>query len=133
MEWFRFMRAAHARGERQSFMMFNEVGDLLGVTSLDITPEHGHAELAYALAIEHWGKGYATEAAREVVDFGFETLGLERVHAAYYTRNAASGRVLEKLGFRPEGVRPRMYFRFGEWLDLALVRVLREEWEAARR
>lgn len=108
-------------------------GPLIGMTGLhDISDVHKHGELGYALGRDYWGKGYASEAAGAVVDFAFETLGLERVHAAYFTRNPASGRVLEKVGFVREGLRERMYFRFGEWVDVAMMRLLRHEWEARR-
>lgn len=108
-------------------------GPLIGMTGLhDISDVHKHAELGYTLGLDYWGKGYASEAAGAMVDFAFGTLGLERVHAAYFTRNPASGRVLEKVGFVREGLRERMYFRFGEWVDVAMMRLLRHEWEARR-
>ncbi|MGP1310366.1 MAG: GNAT family N-acetyltransferase [Phycisphaerales bacterium] len=131
-DWFAHCHQARARGERASFIMVDGNDRVVGMASLDIAPEHRHAELGYTVAMEHWGKGYATEASQAVVDYGFERLGLERIHAGYYLNNPGSGRVLEKLGFVPEGVRPRFYIRFGEWMDLALMRLLREEWETLR-
>lgn len=106
-------------------------GEHIGTMGLHCQHEHRHAEVGYNIAIEHWGKGYATEALRDVLRFGFERVGLERIHAGYYTRNPASRRVLEKCGFVGEGIRPRMYLRFGEWVDLALMRLFREDWRAS--
>ena len=134
LEWVARLRQSHARGESFVFAVLvrdepDGEGTLIGSAGLHVDPPHRHAEIGYVLGIDRWGKGYATEAARAIVEFGFGTLRLHRLHAGYYTRNPASGRVLEKLGFREEGRRPQMYMRFGEWVDLVLVGMLRQEWE----
>ncbi|MEL6772133.1 MAG: GNAT family N-acetyltransferase [Bacteroidota bacterium] len=59
----------------------------------------GEAELGYWVGVPHWGHGYASRAARLVVTYAFEQLGLGRVEAHVLEGNPASGRVLEKLGF----------------------------------
>jgi RimJ/RimL family protein N-acetyltransferase len=66
-------------------------------------PDYRSASLGYCLGDAAWGHGYATEAARALLQWGFDTLDLNRVQAETDTRNAASARVLEKLGFRREG------------------------------
>ena len=63
-------------------------------------------EVGYAFGKEAWGRGYATEVASAVVQWGFETLGLERIVAVASPENAASRRVMDKLGMSYEGVRP---------------------------
>jgi RimJ/RimL family protein N-acetyltransferase len=60
-------------------------------------------ELAYALAPDVWGRGYATEAASACVRAGFDELGLDRILADVDPENSASIRVLQKAGFRPAG------------------------------
>jgi [ribosomal protein S5]-alanine N-acetyltransferase len=69
----------------------------------------GEAMLSFVLAREYWGRGFATEAGRVFIAYGFEQLRLRRIRAVIQTGNAASGRVLEKLGFhwmrREEGER----------------------------
>jgi [ribosomal protein S5]-alanine N-acetyltransferase len=65
----------------------------------DGTPLPGEACLAYYLARPYWGRGLATEAARAFVAHGFDALGLIRIEAGVNTRQAASMRVLEKVGF----------------------------------
>jgi len=62
-------------------------------------PGTGLPEFGYLYARHAWGKGYATEAGRAVMRYGFERLGFERVVACTTTEHAASRRVLEKLGF----------------------------------
>ncbi|WP_440979225.1 GNAT family N-acetyltransferase [Sphingomonas pseudosanguinis] len=73
------------------------------IGAVGLTPEEGTAELGYWLAPAHWGQGIATEAARAVVDFGLEHLGLARLTSGYFEENPASGRVLAKLGFVETG------------------------------
>lgn len=136
-EWFAKVEKLIAAGEAMPFGIFERQPNgpelLIGMGGLhDINATHKHAELGYTIGLDYWGKGYATEAAAAIVDHGFLTRGLDRIHAGYFTRNVASGRILEKLGFKQEALREHMYFRFDEWVDLVLVRLLRPEWEAAR-
>lgn len=63
----------------------------------------GTVELGYWVARSYWGRGIATEAARAVIEIA-RTLGVKRIEAAHFLDNPASGRVLEKLGFRPTGI-----------------------------
>ena len=83
-------------------------------------------------AVEHWGHGYATEAARALVTFGFEELGLARISSWCISENVRSSRVLDKIGMHLEG-RLRANERFRDrWWDTSLYALLRDEWEAAR-
>ena len=63
-------------------------------------PDHRSASLGYCLDDAVWGNGYATEAARALLQWAFDTLPLNRVQAEADTRNAASARVLKKLRIR---------------------------------
>jgi len=102
-------------------------GELCGGAGLDISETHQRAELGYWIAVPFWGMGYATEAARAVVEFGFATLGLHRIHAHYFAENKASGRVLEKIGMRHEG-RLRNHFRkWNRFIDVENCGMLAEE------
>jgi RimJ/RimL family protein N-acetyltransferase len=81
--------------------------ELIGTSGIGRRPD-GEMELGYWIARPHWGLGYATEAARAVVDIARDGLGLRRLSAGHFIDNPASGRVLEKIGFRPTGlVAPR--------------------------
>jgi|GEM_PF-556744 len=77
--------------------------ELIGHCGLKYRPEQKHVDLGYRFAAKHWGKGYATEAARACLEYGFRELGLRRIVASYIPGNAASLHVLEKLGFQPCG------------------------------
>jgi ribosomal-protein-alanine N-acetyltransferase len=105
-----------------------EGGALMGACGLELFPEHRRAELGYWLGRDFRGKGYATEAATAVVGWAFSELGLNRVSAARFGDNDASGRVLEKLGMRQEGLLRRHVFRGGEFRDMVMYGLLREEW-----
>ena len=88
------------------------------------------ADIGFELAPQHWGRGYATEAARAMVTFGFQEVALYRISSWCIADNAASARVLERLGFGQEG-RLRRNERFkGRWWDTLLYALLRDEWEA---
>ncbi len=94
------------------------------------SPDAQEAEIGYEVDPAYWGRGYATEAAREMVAFGFNELGLHRVSSWCVADNTASAHVLEKLGMRLEGrLREKEYFK-GRWWDVFLYGILKGEWEA---
>ena len=88
---------------------------------------HKRAEIAFNVARASWGRGIATEAARRVLRFSFALLGLNRVEATCMTGNAASRRVLGKLGMAHEGRLRRSHFRHDGFHDMDLFSILREE------
>ncbi|MDI7740596.1 GNAT family protein [Lysinibacillus fusiformis] len=65
--------------------------------------KHQRAEIGYFIDKNEWGKGYATEVAALMIEYGFEKLGLERIYGHCMSRNSASRKVMEKLGFKFEG------------------------------
>lgn len=85
---------------------------------------HRDASLGYALIRRHWGKGYATEAARAFIQFGFSKLKLHRIWATCDTRNKVSARVLEKAGMKREGILRKNVFQKGAWRDSYLYALL---------
>lgn len=87
------------------------------------------AEIGYELNPDCWGNGYATEAAAAMVEFGFRQLGLERITSWCIADNAASSRVLERLGFQCEGrVTHSEYFK-GRWRDTLTFTLTAEQWQ----
>jgi ribosomal-protein-alanine N-acetyltransferase len=100
---------------------------LVGTVGLGIDPSHDKAELHYWLGKEFWNQGYATEAARRVVQYGFEALALHRIQASHSTENPASGRVLRKLGMCYEGRMRHALKRWDVYDDLELYAVLAED------
>lgn len=106
-------------------------GELIGNAGIRRKPENEwEADIGYELAPAHWGLGYATEAARALVDHGFREMSLHRISSWCIAENAASARVLERLGLRLEGrLRENEYFK-DQWWDTLLYGLLRDEWEA---
>ncbi|MHC4470820.1 MAG: GNAT family N-acetyltransferase [Planctomycetota bacterium] len=111
-------------GKQLTLAIQHRDGPLLGAVGLAIAPEQGRAELGYWVGVEHWNRGYATEAAGAVVSHAFMALGLRRIHACHLTRNAASGRVMEKIGMRREGVLREHVLKWDVPEDIALWAVL---------
>ena len=113
---------AWAVGEEYRFAVL--VGDgLVGACGLkEVDHEAGQAEIGYWIGVPHWGRGYATEAVRLVTAYAFETLGLRRLVAHTLVRNPASGRVLEKAGFRVTGEAPSP---FAKWAPDDRIRLYR--------
>jgi [ribosomal protein S5]-alanine N-acetyltransferase len=91
-------------------------------------PDFRSAALGYCLDEPAWGHGYATEAARAVLRWAFDTLDLNRVQAEADTRNIASARVLEKVGFVREGTLREDCIVDGDVSDSWVFGLLRREW-----
>jgi [ribosomal protein S5]-alanine N-acetyltransferase len=88
------------------------------------------AEIGYTLAREHWSQGYMTEALGAFIAHAFGPLGLERLEADIDPRNAASARILERLGFVREGLLRSRWIVAGEKSDSAIYGLLRSDWLA---
>ena len=99
-------------------------GTLIGTVGLALVMEDRRAELGYWIGVPWWNRGFATEAARAVVDFGFGSLGLHRIMARHLARNPSSGRVMEKLGMTKEGMLRHHVLKWGEFEDLVVYAVL---------
>jgi RimJ/RimL family protein N-acetyltransferase len=97
----------------------------LAVRDLD----HQQAEIGYTVGFEHWRKGFATEAARAIVQFGFEVLDMHRIYAEVISANQASVRVLEKIGMRREAELCENAHFSGRWWNTYLYAMLAHEYE----
>ena len=91
-------------------------------------PGYRSASLGYCFDDAAWGHGYASEAARALLQWAFDTLEMNRVQAETDTRNAASARVLEKLGFVREGTLREDCVVNGEVSDSWLYGLIIREW-----
>lgn len=113
----------------QFALILKSTGQLIGNCGVRRDAPAAHeGDMGYELAPEHWGKGYATEAARAVMRFGFTEMRLHRISAYCVADNVGSAHVLEKLGMRQEGrLREHRYFK-GRYWDTLLYAILYEEW-----
>jgi ribosomal-protein-alanine N-acetyltransferase len=129
--WISGHRSAFAAGKEIVFAItLQPAGQLVGAIGLVIKKRHRRGEMGYWIGVDYWNQGYATEAAWAVLDYGFRQLGLNRIYAYHFTRNPASGRVMEKIGMRYEG-RLRQHVRRSEaFEDLDLYAILSQEYDA---
>lgn len=125
--------AAYADGSGMRLaIVLRDSGEMIGNVSLHrFFEQNRRCEIGYALASKHWGQGYATEALRAIIRYGFDALDLNRIEADIDPRNIGSARVLEKLGFRKEGYMPERWIVFGEFADTVNYGLLRRYWDEA--
>ena len=108
-----------------SLLVFERSGGaprLVGGCGLGRRPS-GSVEMGYWIARPHWGRGFATEACSALIAMG-RALGLRQLEGSHFLDNPASGRVLDKLGFKPTGIiAPRMSCARGTQAQARLMRL----------
>jgi RimJ/RimL family protein N-acetyltransferase len=106
---------------------------LIGGCGIHVSnPENREGWIGYCLNQRFWGKGYATETAKALTDFGFKVLGLHRIFATCDPANVKSAHVLEKAGMKCEGHIREHRWAKGRWRDSLLYSVLEQEWKVTR-
>jgi len=115
------------RPEEKWFLIEKKDGTKIGLIILEI--EGGVQEIGYGVIPNDRGKGYCTEAVKIAVDYLFLSKPLVRIQAHTNVKNTASQRVLEKAGFKKEGIVRKRIFVRGSWRDEFLYSILREEWK----
>jgi [ribosomal protein S5]-alanine N-acetyltransferase len=133
-EWISSLRPSYEAGEHVTFAVVLQEGDeLVGSIGMNLNARDNNGELGYWIGVPYWGRGYCTEAAREMVRYGFEVLGLHRIYSNHFGSNPASGRVMQKLGMIREGTSREHYKKWGEYEDRVEYGLLVGEWRAAQR
>jgi len=97
-----------------------------------IEPGFATAEWGFALGTDYWGTGLFTDAADAVLEFAFETIGVQRLEARAAVMNGRGNGALRKLGAVQEAVLRRSFKRGGQYFDQALWSILAEDWRAQR-
>lgn len=130
--WIRQAREKMERREQFDMaIVLKETGLPIGSCGImNISWDHMRGEIGYWLGKPYWGRGYMTDAARRMIEFGFHELGFERIHAYCFTRNGASARVLEKVGLMREGHIRHAIKKADGFHDLYLYGIIREEFAA---
>ena len=130
-EWIGKRQESFEKGKTIDFAITHrEKGFFIGGISLNnIDQQSERAEIGYWIGKPYWRKGYGTEAARAMVKFGFETLGLNRINGRHFSRNSASGRILQRIGMKHEGCQRQAYKKWGQFEDFELYGILRSEYE----
>jgi RimJ/RimL family protein N-acetyltransferase len=115
--------------EARRFMIEKKDGTKIGTIAHWLVLPNGWMEIGYQIIPDHRGKGYGTEAAQLMVDHLFLSRDISRIQAITNTKNTASQRILEEIGFKREGtIRKSGYIR-GAWANAYLYSILREEWK----
>ena len=121
------------KGELVNFaVVLRANNQLVGAMGLVINEKHECAELGYWIGKPYWNKGYCTEAARAVLEYGFNQLNLNRIFAHHVKRNPASGRVMQKIGMTHEGSLKQHVKKWGAFEDLEAYAILRSEYTAGQ-
>jgi RimJ/RimL family protein N-acetyltransferase len=119
------------RSKFQLAIVLRTTHQLIGTCGIRRATGHAPAaELGYELDPDYWGHGYATEAARSLLTFGFQTLHLQRVWAQCIAENTASRRVLERLGMRQERRLRQHTLMRNHWWDVLVYTLDRAAWQA---
>jgi ribosomal-protein-alanine N-acetyltransferase len=117
--WIERTRNAALTGDIFAFALLNKLDNaLIGCVSLRVAKSENKAELAYWIGQAFWGQGFATESSQAVVNFGFEYVGLNSIHAAAMVRNPASYKVMEKIGMKAVDNVPKQIIKSGVYEDL---------------
>ncbi|SES66466.1 Protein N-acetyltransferase, RimJ/RimL family [Oceanobacillus limi] len=103
-----------------------ESGQLYGAIALSNNQAFHHGEIAYWVGEEFWGNGYATEAANAIVQFAFDEKKYHKIFARFFGSNPASGRVLQKIGMKEEGVLLDHVRKEDRYEDLVYYGMIRE-------
>lgn len=104
-------------------------GELIGTCGVRLEDvSHRQASLGCAISRTYWGKGFALEACRRVIDFGFNNLSIHRLYAETNSANGRSLALVERLGFRKEAELIHTRFFSNRWWNTAIYAILEEEW-----
>ena len=125
-------RQASPRREFEFAVVLRATGRIIGGCSLCARgqPENATCEIGYCFLHEVWGHGYGAEAVEALVNFGVSETGVHRIFATIDLDNPASTRLVERLGFRREGVMRQDAFVRGVWKDSLIYALLDTEWRA---
>ena len=129
-DYLRYISSRYKLGDFYDWAVIEkESGRMIGTCGFTrFDPSHNGAEIGYVLNPDFHGKGYATEAAERVVEYGFSELGLHRIEARFMMGNHASYGVMEKLGMTFEGYARDAIFVKGEYRTVGTCAILRSEY-----
>lgn len=120
--------ALHAEGDCLTLAVATDA-EVIGTVELVWRSQTDRtAELGCVFHPDHGGRGLATEAATALLDWGFTEFGLHRIYARCHGRNAASARLMARLGMRQEARHVESYLFRGDWADQLVFAILAREW-----
>lgn len=123
--WVKMSKEAFENNTGYTFAIRNKEDQIIGAIGLH-DRDDDKAELGYWIGIPYWNKGYVTEAAKAIIDFGFDELKLNKIFATHFPHNPASGRIMEKVGMEQEAVLIKEVKKDGEYFDLVRYCILKD-------
>lgn len=128
--WIEFVQQEMLAGMSYEFAMIDDLtGEYVGNCGIiNLNKDMFSGSITYFIDPGRWNKGYASEATEAMVKFGFEKLGLERISGTCMSKNPSSRRVMEKNGFKLEGIAKKELYKDGEFIDVDHLAILKEEY-----
>lgn len=116
------------RGDGYSFAIIDKESQaFMGSVGMNTDRKNNRSELGYWLAKCYWNRGFVTESAKRIIQFGFEELHLNKIYAAAMTMNPASSQVMKKIGMQYEGTFRQQYIKWDQYVDIEYYGILLED------
>ncbi len=122
--WIATHQTCFYEGGGAVFAICLQTGEVIGAIELHRVGAYNRAELGYWIGTEYWNRGYCTEAAKAIVEYGFKVLWCHKISATHFVENPASGRVMEKIGMSPEGVLRDEVLKEGKYITVVRYAIL---------
>ncbi|PIF43569.1 RimJ/RimL family protein N-acetyltransferase [Chryseobacterium sp. 52] len=124
--WLKISKEAFENNTGYTFALRDKEGKIMGAIGLH-DREDDKAELGYWMGRPFWNKGYVTEAAIALIDFGFQELECNKIYATFFLHNPASGRIMEKIGMEQEALLKQHLKKDDEYFDIMMYSILRNK------
>jgi len=126
--WMGYFKSMGKNAWQAWAIQLKSTGEVIGtVDFVELDTDARSAEVGYQIGKSWWGNGYCVEALIELANYAFDTVGINRLWGGYDPRNPASGRVMEKAGFRYEGTLRHHRLRHGELVDRVIYGMIRPD------
>lgn len=128
--WIRSQQSPNADSLNYAFLIVQkDTQTVMGGIGIKPHSRFKRAEIGYWIGVPYWGHGYTTEAARRIIQFGFDTLDIVRIEATFMLENSASLRIMQKVGMQQEGVLRQYVQKQGKSIDLGICSILYDDWQ----
>jgi ribosomal-protein-alanine N-acetyltransferase len=117
--WIKMSDDALKSNTGYTFAIREKEGKIIGAIGLHDRGDD-KAELGYWIAVPFWNKGFATEAAAAILNFGIKELKFHKIYATHFIHNPASGKIMEKIGMQKEAVLKDHIKKEGQYLDIQM-------------
>jgi RimJ/RimL family protein N-acetyltransferase len=124
--WVKMSKEAFDNNAGYTFAIRNKEGQIIGAIGLH-DRDDDKAELGYWIGIPYWNKGYVTEAAEAIVNFGLNEMKFNKIFATHFLHNPASGRIMEKIGMKQEAILKQEMKKDGEYFDIVRYCILKTD------